>query len=226
MPLSPVSTGIRDLLRDPEQRHEFFKAMTQDDIAAQIRDLRKKRSLTQMAFARLTDMKQSAVSRIEQAEYSRWSLTTLFRSAAALDARWRMILEPCEEAVKEFENIDADQQTEATDANLAETAPVPENVSATEIPAPSVPSAELPAIPLSQINVTVAVQSGPRALVFGKPNLAELIEQKDRVILQKDREIAKLRAALDYNPKERDSDFVYSQLAGMPMGPRLQGPPQ
>lgn len=103
MSLSSIDLGIRELLNDPTRRHEFFKAITQDDIASQIRALRKKRELTQAKFARKADMKQSAVSRIEQAEYSRWSLTTLFRVAAALNARWRVILEPAEDAMREYE---------------------------------------------------------------------------------------------------------------------------
>jgi hypothetical protein len=47
-------------------------------------------------------MKQSAVSRIEQAHYAAWNLTTLFRAGEALNARWRIVLEPLEEAIKEY----------------------------------------------------------------------------------------------------------------------------
>src|SRR5262249_14440062 len=68
--------------------------------------LRKARELTQAKLADLSGMKQSAVSRIEQAEYASWTLATLFKVAAALDARWRMTLEPAEQAVKEFAGID------------------------------------------------------------------------------------------------------------------------
>src|SRR5689334_1863701 len=103
MSFSSISLGLRELLRDPVRRNEFFKSITQDDIASQIRDLRKQRGLTQSAFAEKSEMKQSAVSRIEQAEYSSWSLTTLFRVAAALDARVRVILQPAEDAIKEYE---------------------------------------------------------------------------------------------------------------------------
>jgi transcriptional regulator with XRE-family HTH domain len=105
--LSRIDLGLREQLRDPERRHEFFTALTQDDIAAQIRELRKKRSLTQLAFAQECGMKQSAVSRIERAEYSP-TTTTMFRAARALDARWVMLLEPCEEAVKRYEALDTD----------------------------------------------------------------------------------------------------------------------
>ena len=106
MSLKSIDPGIRELLRDPVRRHEFFKALTQDDVAEQIRALRKRRDLTQKEFAALSGMKQSAVSRIEQAEYSSWSFTILMRVAKALNARWRMVLEPCEDAVKEFEPLE------------------------------------------------------------------------------------------------------------------------
>src|SRR5687767_7350730 len=99
MSFTSISLGLRELLRDPKRRHEFFKTTTQDDIASQIRALRKKRGLTQVGFAREAGMKQSAVSRIEQAEYASWTLPTLFKVAFVLNARWRVILQPAEEAV-------------------------------------------------------------------------------------------------------------------------------
>ena len=107
MALTSVSLGLRELLHDPARRQEFFRALVQDEVASQIRSLRKRRGLKQEDIATSTGMKQSAVSRIEQAEYSSWTLTTLLRVAASLDARWRMTLEPAEEAIKEYESIDA-----------------------------------------------------------------------------------------------------------------------
>lgn len=106
MALTTIDLGLKELFRDPERRHEFFKSITQDQIASQIKELRKKRDLTQQTFAAKVDMKQSAVSRIERADYSSWTLRTLFRVASALDARWKMILEPVEDAVSEIEQLE------------------------------------------------------------------------------------------------------------------------
>jgi transcriptional regulator with XRE-family HTH domain len=100
--LSSIDLGLKELFGDPERRNAFFRAITQDEIASQIRALRKERDLTQSEIAGLAEMKQSAISRIEQAEYAAWNLNTLFRVAEALNARWRVVLQPCEEAVKEF----------------------------------------------------------------------------------------------------------------------------
>lgn len=111
MSLTSIDLGLREMLRDPQRRQEFFKAVTQDEIASQIRALRKKRELNQTEFAHAADMKQSAVSRIEQAEYSSWTLTTLFRVAAALNARWRIILQPAEDAIAELEQMEGTAAT-------------------------------------------------------------------------------------------------------------------
>jgi transcriptional regulator with XRE-family HTH domain len=117
MSLTSIDLGLREILADPVRRQEFFRTITQDDIAEQIRALRIERGLTQTKFAELAGMKQSAVSRIEQAEYASWALATLFRAAGALNARWRMILEPCEDAVKEFLDIqDGEDRTDAGSA--------------------------------------------------------------------------------------------------------------
>lgn len=102
MSLTSIDLELDELLRDPERRHAFFQSITEDEIAAQIRALRKKRDLTQAEFADVAKMQQSAVSRIEQAEYAAWNLKTLFRAARALGARWKMILQPEEEAVAEY----------------------------------------------------------------------------------------------------------------------------
>lgn len=116
MSLTSIDLGLRDLLSDPRRRQEFFKSITQDEIASQIRALRKKRALTQSAFAKLAEMRQSAVSRIEQADYSAWSLSTLFRVADALNARWRITLEPCEDAIAEIERLEDASAEEFGDA--------------------------------------------------------------------------------------------------------------
>jgi transcriptional regulator with XRE-family HTH domain len=100
--LQSIELELRDLLADPARRRDFFRSITQDEIASAIREMRKLRHLTQVQLATKTEMKQSAVSRIEQAEHASWSLTTLFRVADALDARWRVSLQPCEQASDEL----------------------------------------------------------------------------------------------------------------------------
>jgi transcriptional regulator with XRE-family HTH domain len=111
MSLTSIDLNLKNILRDPRRRDEFFRAITEDEIASQIRSLREKRDLTQSELASRVGMKQSAVSRIEQAEYSSWNLKTLFRVVAGLSGRLRVIIEPVEEAIRELEQL---EQLEAT----------------------------------------------------------------------------------------------------------------
>jgi transcriptional regulator with XRE-family HTH domain len=113
--LSKFRARIREKLENRAYRHEFFRVQAQDEIATRIRELRESRGLTQEQLAKQCGMKQSAISRIEDASYSRWSFRTLWRVAEALDARIRVILEPMEEAVKAY---DVDHQYEAVRAWL------------------------------------------------------------------------------------------------------------
>lgn len=102
MSLNTLNLGLTEKLEDAEYRHEFFKVITQEEIATQIRELREAQGMRQVDLAKVVGMKQSAVSRIEQAEYSRWSYTTLTRLAKALDTRLRIVFQPTKEAVKEL----------------------------------------------------------------------------------------------------------------------------
>lgn len=104
MSLTFIDLGVEELMADPARRQAFFHSITQDEIASQIRELRRKRDLTQIAFARLAEMKQSAVSRLEQAEYAAWNWNTLVRVADTLNARWKIVLQPAEEAIREYMN--------------------------------------------------------------------------------------------------------------------------
>ena len=101
----PIKLGIAEKLKTDEvYRREFFRAYVTDRIALQIRQLRKLRDeMTQIELAKSCGMKQSAVSRIEQAEYSAWTFNTLLRVADALKARLIVTFQPVEEAIRAYE---------------------------------------------------------------------------------------------------------------------------
>jgi transcriptional regulator with XRE-family HTH domain len=92
----PLLSKHLDAKTDAE-RARLFAKLTRKEVAGQIRQLREKRHLTQVEFAKRCRMKQSAVSRIEQAEYSGWTYKTLSRIAEKLNARLRISYEPLEE---------------------------------------------------------------------------------------------------------------------------------
>lgn len=103
--LKSISLNIGEKLLDKEYRNVFFEEWAKDEVADQIRQLRKFRRLRQIDVANETGMKQSAISRIEQSEYSRWNFATLLRIAQALDARVRVVFEPAEEVINRYEFV-------------------------------------------------------------------------------------------------------------------------
>jgi len=107
--IKPIKHGIVAKLKDPERRRKMFRRMAQDEIAMQLRHLRERRGFrTQSAFAAHAGMQQSAISRIENADYQGWSFKTLFRVADKLDVRLRIIFEPAEDVQRRFEIAQAD----------------------------------------------------------------------------------------------------------------------
>lgn len=102
--LTPVRLNLAKKFRESrEYRNEFFRKRAKGEIAMQIRKLRELRKLRQIDLANQATMKQSAVSRIEQAEYSGWTFRTLMKVAEALDARLKITFQPMEEVIAEYE---------------------------------------------------------------------------------------------------------------------------
>ena len=105
----PINLDIwRKLTEDAEYKDAFFQGKARDEIAAQIRELREKRTMSQNEFAEACGMKQSAISRIEQSEYSGWTFKTLMRIAKALKANWTFKLEPEEETIERYRTKEVD----------------------------------------------------------------------------------------------------------------------
>ena len=125
--ISPVKLNIAKRLKeDKKYRERFFRGQIQDEIAMGIRSLRDKRQKRQIDLAKESGMKQSAISRIEQAEYSGWSFNTLLRIADTLDARLRVIFEPAEIVIARYEeneiaaSVGADEYAPFYESNATE----------------------------------------------------------------------------------------------------------
>ncbi|HVP90002.1 MAG TPA: helix-turn-helix transcriptional regulator [Terriglobales bacterium] len=101
---------LKKLKEDRGYRQRFFRGQAADEIAISIRSLREKRKKRQADLAKKAGMKQSAISRIEQADYFGWSFRTLFRVADALDARLRIIFEPTETVIADYEKREKETQ--------------------------------------------------------------------------------------------------------------------
>ena len=103
--LSPVGIRARlaKKLRNPAFRRRYFRARAQEEVAQQILELRERRHYWQIDLAHAAKMKQSAVSRIEKADYSAWTYKTLLRIAEALDAQLRIVFEANEDVIARYE---------------------------------------------------------------------------------------------------------------------------
>jgi transcriptional regulator with XRE-family HTH domain len=101
--VTSIDIDLRKKLQDKEYRKRYFLAEASARIAEQLLALRKKRQLNQKQVAELVGTRQPAISRAERADYHNWSFNTLRGIADALDARIRVIIEPSEEIMHEYE---------------------------------------------------------------------------------------------------------------------------
>jgi transcriptional regulator with XRE-family HTH domain len=107
--LNPIRLKLSEKLLDWTYFHRFFDERTRDELAIQLRELRQLRGLSQVKFAAESGMKQSAVSRIEQSDYSGWTYKTLLRAAMTLKARLKIELIPAERVIADYEHREAAQ---------------------------------------------------------------------------------------------------------------------
>lgn len=82
------------LKKDPSLREDFDKADQAWNIALQIYDLRQAAGLTQKYLAELVGTKQSNIARIEDADYTGYTLKTLEKVTKALKARLEIKIVP------------------------------------------------------------------------------------------------------------------------------------
>jgi len=84
---------------DPSLKEGLEKAGQAWDIAFQIYDLRKKSGLTQAGLAKLVGTAQSNIARIEDADYTGYTLKTLEKVTKALQAKIEIRIIPGENRV-------------------------------------------------------------------------------------------------------------------------------
>lgn len=94
-PKDDLDRTTEELLKqDPSFQEELDKADRAWDIAFQIRELREKAYLTQKQLAEMVGTKQSNIARIEDADYTRYTLTTLEKVTKALKAKLEIKIVP------------------------------------------------------------------------------------------------------------------------------------
>ena len=106
--LPSIDLDLPRKLQDPEYRERFFLAEASAEIARQLIALRKRRRLSQTDLAQRANTQQPAVSRAEQADYQNWSFNTLRKLTNAMGGRLRVIIEPWEDVLREYQPDDHD----------------------------------------------------------------------------------------------------------------------
>jgi DNA-binding XRE family transcriptional regulator len=96
-PLSIDAEIAERLKTDASFREAFIRLWSQAQVATEIRKLRRKRRLRQGDVAALTGTGQSAVSRIERADYDGWMFKTLLEIAIQLRAHLSIQFIPIED---------------------------------------------------------------------------------------------------------------------------------
>ena len=84
---------LKQSFRDKEYRHSYVDGFLNSSIATQIKVLRELRGWTQEDLANQAHMKQTSISRIENVNYSSWSINTLRKIAEAFDLTLQVTFE-------------------------------------------------------------------------------------------------------------------------------------
>ena len=88
------------LEHDDRFRERYLRVWAANEIATELRTMRKRRVLRQSELAAQAGTGQSAISRIEKQDYDSWTFKTLLNIASVLNARLRIRLEPLEEVIQ------------------------------------------------------------------------------------------------------------------------------
>jgi len=90
------------LQNDVAFRRRYIRFWAQTELSSGIRELRHARGMRQAEVAALAATGQSAISRIENAEYDGWTFKTVIGIADVLGARLRITFEPIEDIINSY----------------------------------------------------------------------------------------------------------------------------
>jgi len=83
--MSELVKNLKQEFADKDYRHSYAESFLNSVIATQIKVLREMRKWRQSDLAREAEMKQSVISRLENINYSSWSIKSLQKLAQAFD---------------------------------------------------------------------------------------------------------------------------------------------
>jgi transcriptional regulator with XRE-family HTH domain len=102
---SELTAALRRSFRDEEYRYGYVESFLDAFIAAQLRALRSQRGWEQEDLAKRMGTKQSAISRLENVNYSSWSISTLKRLARVFGVRLKVSFEEFATLPTDIENF-------------------------------------------------------------------------------------------------------------------------
>lgn len=88
-----IADELREELTDVEFSEGYAESFLDSYIATQIKVLREDRGLTQCQLAVLAETSQTAISRVENVNYSGWTIGTLKKLARAFEVRLKVSFE-------------------------------------------------------------------------------------------------------------------------------------
>jgi transcriptional regulator with XRE-family HTH domain len=104
--MNDLLTELRNDLQNEEGRYAYADTVTNAFVAAQIKELREDRCLTQSVLAQLVGTKQSGISRLQRTDYSAWKVDTLRKLARAFGVRLRIRFEEFGTLLDEIQGFD------------------------------------------------------------------------------------------------------------------------
>jgi transcriptional regulator with XRE-family HTH domain len=103
--MNGFSDAIKQGFRNKDYRHSYADEFLNETIATQIKTLREQHEWRQVDLARESGMPQSMIARLENVNYSSWSINTLRKLARAFDVRLRVTFETFGSVIGEFESF-------------------------------------------------------------------------------------------------------------------------
>ena len=108
-----IADELREELTQPEFSEGYAESFLNSYIATQIRVIRQHRQMTQAKLAEAISTKQTVVSRIEDVNYSSWTMSTLKRLAHAFELRLKVSFEEYGTLPEEVESFSASKLVRA-----------------------------------------------------------------------------------------------------------------
>lgn len=107
--MSELAEHLIEEFADKGYAHAYMEEHGNMLLAAQIKELREMRGLTQSQLAELAGMKQERISALENVEYDAWTVKTLRKLAAAFDTGLQVSFVPFSQAIMGVVNITHDR---------------------------------------------------------------------------------------------------------------------